>query len=44
MKTGWEKVGMSAKEQIFYEVLSEMLARLEKIEHYLERMGSQSPS
>ena len=43
MKTGYEKAGMSASEESFYEVAEEILAKLDRIVMLLERQGSVRP-
>jgi len=40
MKTGYEKAGMSASEETFYELMEEMLAKLDRIAYLLEKQGS----
>ncbi len=43
MKTGWEKVGMTDKEQAFYELILELADKLDRVIDILERQGAVRP-
>ena len=43
MKTGYEKAGMSASEESFYEIADEISQKLSRIIVLLERQGSVRP-
>lgn len=43
LKTGYEKAGMSASEETFYDLAEEISSKLDRIITLLERQGSVRP-